>query len=154
MGSSWTRDWACISCIGRQVLYHWATREAPESLNHCIWQFHPALFLLFREIFWDPQPFQKSWPLEGMNFYRHKADHWLSNTTWKKLWPRKMKCLPKSFASQLAELGPKPGFYPLTKLTPAWKRKYNSNWVPTRGRPKPAFPCGQWNHYPCWIFLE
>ena len=26
-GSSQPRDWTCISCIGRQVLYHWATRE-------------------------------------------------------------------------------------------------------------------------------
>ena len=31
-GSSWPRDWiciSCISCIGRQILYHWATWEAP-----------------------------------------------------------------------------------------------------------------------------
>ena len=27
-GSSQPRDWTCISCIGRLVLYHWATREA------------------------------------------------------------------------------------------------------------------------------
>ena len=27
-GSSWPRDWTFISCIGRQVPYHWATREA------------------------------------------------------------------------------------------------------------------------------
>ena len=29
-GSSWPRDWicvSCISCIGRWILYHWATRE-------------------------------------------------------------------------------------------------------------------------------
>ena len=24
-GSSQPRDWTCISCIGRQILYHWAT---------------------------------------------------------------------------------------------------------------------------------
>ena len=28
MGSSWTRDWTRISCIGRWILHHWATREA------------------------------------------------------------------------------------------------------------------------------
>ena len=28
-GSSLTRDWTRVSCIGRQILYHWATREAP-----------------------------------------------------------------------------------------------------------------------------
>ena len=30
-GTSWPRDWtqvSCISCIGRQILYHWATRKA------------------------------------------------------------------------------------------------------------------------------
>ena len=27
-GSSWHRDRTCVSCIGRWILYHWATREA------------------------------------------------------------------------------------------------------------------------------
>ena len=27
-GASQLRDWTCISCIGRWILYHWATREA------------------------------------------------------------------------------------------------------------------------------
>ena len=27
-GSSPSRNWTCASCIGRQILYHWATREA------------------------------------------------------------------------------------------------------------------------------
>ena len=26
--SSWSRDWTYVSCIGRQILYLWATREA------------------------------------------------------------------------------------------------------------------------------
>ena len=26
--SSWPRDWTCISCITRWILYHWATWEA------------------------------------------------------------------------------------------------------------------------------
>ena len=25
-GSSWPRDWTCISCIASPILYHWATR--------------------------------------------------------------------------------------------------------------------------------
>ena len=25
--SSWPRDWACVSCIGRQILNQWTTRE-------------------------------------------------------------------------------------------------------------------------------
>ena len=28
MGSSWTRDWTHVPYIGRQILYHWTTREA------------------------------------------------------------------------------------------------------------------------------
>ena len=31
VGSSWTRNQTCVSCIGRQILYHWATREALSS---------------------------------------------------------------------------------------------------------------------------
>ena len=31
-GSSWPRDWTYISCIGKLILYHWATREARLSL--------------------------------------------------------------------------------------------------------------------------
>ena len=27
-GSSWPRDQTCVSCTGRWILYHWATREA------------------------------------------------------------------------------------------------------------------------------
>ena len=27
-GSSWSRDWTQVSCIGRQILYHWVTGEA------------------------------------------------------------------------------------------------------------------------------
>ena len=28
-GSSLPRDQTCVSCIGRQILYHWTTQEAP-----------------------------------------------------------------------------------------------------------------------------
>ena len=27
VGSSWTRDQACVPCIGRQILIHWAIRQ-------------------------------------------------------------------------------------------------------------------------------
>ena len=32
VGSSWTKDWTPVSCVGRQILYHWTTREALELL--------------------------------------------------------------------------------------------------------------------------
>ena len=31
--SSWNRDWTHVSCIGRQILNHWTTREVPEPLK-------------------------------------------------------------------------------------------------------------------------
>ena len=31
-GSSQPRDWACISCSGRQIPYYWATRESPGNV--------------------------------------------------------------------------------------------------------------------------
>ena len=37
MGSPQTRDRTCVSCTGRQVLYHEATREALSSSLSVIW---------------------------------------------------------------------------------------------------------------------
>ena len=40
-GSLWPRDWTCISCIGRWILYHWATREAQDRwTGDLLWSFH------------------------------------------------------------------------------------------------------------------
>ena len=33
--SSWSRDWTWISCTGRRVLYHWASREAQWDVLCC-----------------------------------------------------------------------------------------------------------------------
>ena len=30
-GSSWPRNWTCVSLTGRQIFYHWSTREALEG---------------------------------------------------------------------------------------------------------------------------
>ena len=38
-GSSQPRDWTCVSCgfcIGRWILYHWATREVLPKQNDCL----------------------------------------------------------------------------------------------------------------------
>ena len=35
VGFSWIREWTCVSCIGRQFPYHWATREAH---RHQFWR--------------------------------------------------------------------------------------------------------------------
>ena len=41
VGSSQIRNWNCVSCIGRQILYHGATREAPgmDGFYLKIWHF-------------------------------------------------------------------------------------------------------------------
>ena len=31
-GSYWPRDWACISCIGRRILFCWGTGRAPRAV--------------------------------------------------------------------------------------------------------------------------
>ena len=36
-GSSWPRDQTCVSCIGRQILYPWATRGALVDYNSWWW---------------------------------------------------------------------------------------------------------------------
>ena len=37
-GSSWPRERTRISCIGRWILYHWATREAHISTRRPFWE--------------------------------------------------------------------------------------------------------------------
>ena len=38
MVSSWPRDWTKVFCIGRWILYHWATREAVVYFDLCLCQ--------------------------------------------------------------------------------------------------------------------
>ena len=38
-GSFWSRDWTCVSCTGRQILYHWATRGALLIIQGCTNEF-------------------------------------------------------------------------------------------------------------------
>ena len=74
-GSSWPREWiplSCIFCIGRQILHHWATWEAP--LN-CFLNFSGTSSLLFLAalplLAPSPPPIPgvlgavDSWPLRG-----------------------------------------------------------------------------------------
>ena len=57
-GSSWPRDWNHIFCIGRQFLYHWATKEAPRY-REVNWKIHKEndshaifYFFFFFTFFW------------------------------------------------------------------------------------------------------
>ena len=52
MGSLGTRDWIHFSCIGRRILYHWATKEVQRSLRnwlHCLEILH--LWTEFTQVF-------------------------------------------------------------------------------------------------------
>ena len=44
--SFWTRDRACVSCIGMRILYHWTTMEAQQILNDGRARFQTALWNL------------------------------------------------------------------------------------------------------------
>ena len=46
-GSSWPRDWTCISCIGRWILYHWATSVGWHQVS---FKRHQSLLCLFHRL--------------------------------------------------------------------------------------------------------
>ena len=46
-GSSWLRDRTHVSCIDRQILYHWATREALLNVYKYIYIYFFFLFFFF-----------------------------------------------------------------------------------------------------------
>ena len=61
VGSPQIRDWACVSCIGRQMLYHCVTREAPQCvlisylsltafLEYFYEQLHEIIFPIFQTL--------------------------------------------------------------------------------------------------------
>ena len=61
-GSSWPRDWtcvSCISCIARQILYHCATWEAQnqDKTFKKVW-LCPNKTLLYTQIIQESQPIQ------------------------------------------------------------------------------------------------
>ena len=56
-GSSRNRNWTHVSCTGRQILYHWATREAlAHFLNYIVWflteSVKSSLYILCFVFFW------------------------------------------------------------------------------------------------------
>ena len=53
MGYSWIRDWTSVSCIGRQILCQWASREAPQVPFST-----PSLHAFLGElsVFWSDEP--------------------------------------------------------------------------------------------------
>ena len=51
--SSQTSDWTDVSCIGRWILYHWATREAPFSLVLFFFPQMNTLWTGLEYVVWD-----------------------------------------------------------------------------------------------------
>ena len=53
-GSFWPKDWTHDSCIGRWILYHWATWEAQSIQIHFTQKFH-----FYTSVLWNSQKCQK-----------------------------------------------------------------------------------------------
>ena len=79
VGSFWTRNRTCSSCIGRWILYHWTTREALErnltSSNkikiHMLLNSNPNVKILPYRNKYSKKKIAKWWPIHG-----HRRDIW------------------------------------------------------------------------------
>ena len=74
--SSQPRDWTCVSwgsCIGSQILYLCATREAPEQWKCCQWQPTPGLHGRRGLVGCNPQRVGHDW--ECVHAYTHTHTH-------------------------------------------------------------------------------
>ena len=49
VGSSRTRDWTHVPCIGRRILNHWATREVPQNTTFLVVKIKETYFLAVLE---------------------------------------------------------------------------------------------------------
>ena len=84
-GSSQPRDGMCISCIGRRILYHWATREAQNySSVKAIAQKTKQ-----KRVIWSP------WVMWGLPFFYHRPE---SNSRM----PSQVRRWPDPMCSRLA----------------------------------------------------
>ena len=89
-GSSWPRDRPHIACIGSQILYHWATWEAPaitcvlsrSVVSNSLWPHGlyvarqvPLSMGFSRQEYWSGLPFSSpgDLPTQGSNLVSHTA---------------------------------------------------------------------------------
>ena len=47
-GSLWPRNWTCVSCFGRQILYHWVPREVHYTIQGSINQFSQNKYMAWK----------------------------------------------------------------------------------------------------------
>ena len=96
-GSSWPRDWMYIVCTGSQILYHWATWEAPvitcvfgcSVVSNSLWPHElyvacqiPLSMGFSRQEYWSGLPFSSpgDLPTQGSNPVSHTAGRFF--TVW------------------------------------------------------------------------
>ena len=84
-GSSQPRDWTCIPCIGRQILCHWATREAQWDICRPViqesWFFFFSFIFFFLIInFWTllppPSPYHPPGPSQRTSPKHPASESW------------------------------------------------------------------------------
>ena len=51
-GSSWPRDWICVSCFGRRLLYPWASRKSGKEYVKAV-DCHPAYLTYMQSTSWE-----------------------------------------------------------------------------------------------------
>ena len=94
-GSSWPRNGNCVSCTGKQILYHWVTREA-----RCYTHTHTHIYInqrffmttrMEKKIFWSSNWEMSKWWLFILYRMLRFTDNCLS---WKKKIP--LLCLEPS----------------------------------------------------------
>ena len=64
MGSSWTRDWTPVPCIGRRVLNHWNSREKRLLFHFLSANYHPLNWFLhiIARLYFECWVFNELWP--------------------------------------------------------------------------------------------
>ena len=85
--SSWSRSWtwvSCISCIAKQILYHWATRE--------------ILAVLLRSANWCATG--KESTCQCRRHKRCRFSPWVRKIPWRRKWQPTLLFLPGEFHGQ------------------------------------------------------
>ena len=72
-GSSWPRNWTCISCIGRWILYHWATSVGWHQVS---FKRHQSLLCLFHRL----APGELSMIPSNQGSLVHVTGGWVTNS--------------------------------------------------------------------------
>ena len=78
--SSWPRDQTCISCVGRQILYHCTTWEALIYINDILFQNRIFFNSICNPCYWMPTLWQSALATEATKYQYNKT--WFLSTSW------------------------------------------------------------------------